>query len=83
MHESPLSRYGLRLAALGYLAAIIVLPTSMILRKAFQNGVGPVMDALTDPRSCTRSSRWLLFSSPCPRTQSSVSSAQWRSFAET
>ena len=45
MRRVPLSRYGLRLAALGYLAAIIVLPTSMILRKAFQNGVRPVMDA--------------------------------------
>ena len=49
MRESALSRYGLRFVALGYLAAIIVLPTSMILGKAFQNGVEPVVDALTDP----------------------------------
>ena len=49
MRESTLSRYGLRFTALGYLAAIIVLPTSMILRKAFQNGLEPVWDALTDP----------------------------------
>jgi sulfate/thiosulfate transport system permease protein len=49
MRESTLSRYGLRFAALGYLAAIIVLPCSMILRKTFQNGVEPVLDALTDP----------------------------------
>jgi sulfate/thiosulfate transport system permease protein len=49
MGESALSRYSLRFAALGYLAAIIVLPCSMILRKAFQNGVEPVLDALTDP----------------------------------
>jgi sulfate transport system permease protein len=49
MGESALSRYSLRFAALGYLAAIIVLPCSMILRKAFQNGVEPVLDALTEP----------------------------------
>jgi sulfate/thiosulfate transport system permease protein len=49
MRESALSRYGLRALALGYLAAILVLPCSMIVYKTFQNGVDPVWEALTDP----------------------------------
>ena len=49
MREGLLARYGLRTVALGYLAAILVLPVSMIVFKTFQNGIGPVWDALTDP----------------------------------
>jgi sulfate/thiosulfate transport system permease protein len=49
MRESALSRYGLRAVALGYLAAILVLPCLMIVFKTFQNGFGPVWTALTDP----------------------------------
>jgi sulfate transport system permease protein len=49
MRETAASRYGLRFAALGYLAAILVLPCSMILVNTFQDGVGPVWEALTDP----------------------------------
>jgi sulfate/thiosulfate transport system permease protein len=49
MRESSAARFGLRTVALGYLAAILVLPVSMIVFKTFQNGIGPVWDALTDP----------------------------------
>ena len=49
MRESSAARFGLRAVALGYLAAILVLPVSMIVFKTFQNGIGPVWDALTDP----------------------------------
>jgi sulfate transport system permease protein len=49
MRESSAARFGLRMVALGYLAAILVLPVSMIVFKTFQNGIGPVWDALTDP----------------------------------
>ena len=49
MREARAARYGLRGVALGYLAAILVLPCSMIVFKTFQNGAGPVWDALTDP----------------------------------
>jgi sulfate/thiosulfate transport system permease protein len=49
MREGVLARYGLRVVALGYLAAILVFPVSMIVFKTFQNGIGPVWDALTDP----------------------------------
>jgi sulfate transport system permease protein len=43
------SRYTLRTAALGYLALILVLPCSMILYHTFKDGLGPVVDAVTDP----------------------------------
>src|SRR5918992_4235546 len=49
MRESAVSRWGLRTIALGYLAAILVLPVSMIVYKTFQNGFDPVWPALTDP----------------------------------
>ena len=49
MRESSAARFGLRAVALGYLAAILVLPVSMIVFKTFQNGIGPVWEALTDP----------------------------------
>jgi sulfate transport system permease protein len=44
-----MSRYAIRFTALGYLALVLVLPLSMILVRTFQDGVGPVWDALTDP----------------------------------
>ena len=49
MGEARAARYGLRAVALGYLAAILVLPCSWIVFKTFQNGVRPVWDALADP----------------------------------
>lgn len=46
--RSP-TRYGLRAVALAYLAAILVLPVSMVLVNAFGDGIGPMLDALRDP----------------------------------
>ena len=48
MHSGA-ARYGLRTLALGYLAAILVLPCSMIVYHTFAEGWAPVWDALTDP----------------------------------
>jgi sulfate transport system permease protein len=49
MRSPALTRYGLRTAALGYLVAILVLPISIVVFNTFQDGVGPVWEALTDP----------------------------------
>jgi sulfate transport system permease protein len=49
MRDRPLTRYGLRTVALGYLVAIVALPFSVVVYKTFQSGVAPVWDALTDP----------------------------------
>ena len=49
MRSSALTRYGLRTAALGYLVAILVLPISIVFFNTFQDGLGPVWEALTDP----------------------------------
>ena len=49
MRSSAAARYGVRLAALGYLAAILVVPCSMIVYHTFADGFAPVWDALTDP----------------------------------
>jgi sulfate/thiosulfate transport system permease protein len=49
MLRRALTRYGLRSVALAYLAAIVVLPFSVVVYKTFQNGLAPVWEALTDP----------------------------------
>ena len=49
MHSSALSRYTIRFIALGYLALVLVLPLSVIFFRTFQDGLGPVIDSLTDP----------------------------------
>jgi sulfate/thiosulfate transport system permease protein len=49
MPSAALARYGVRTLALGYLAAILVLPCSMIVYHTFEEGWAPVWDALTDP----------------------------------
>lgn len=43
------SRLGLRAVALAYLAMLLVLPVSLVVWRTFENGVGPVLDALGDP----------------------------------
>jgi sulfate/thiosulfate transport system permease protein len=43
------ARYGLRFAALGYLTLLLVLPVGLVFFRTFQNGLGPVWNALTDP----------------------------------
>ena len=49
MRSSALSRYTIRFVALGYLALVLVLPLSVIFFRTFQDGIGPVIDSLTDP----------------------------------
>ena len=49
MPRATAARYGIRTMALGYLAAILVLPCSMIVYHTFREGWTPVWDALTDP----------------------------------
>lgn len=49
MRSSPAARYALRTVALGYLGAILVLPCSVIVYHTFEDGLAPVLDALTDP----------------------------------
>jgi sulfate transport system permease protein len=45
------ARLGLRAVALGYLALLLVLPVGLIFWRTFENGVGPVWDALTTPEA--------------------------------
>jgi sulfate transport system permease protein len=45
------ARLGLRAAALGYLALLLVLPLGMVFWRTFQHGLGPVWDAATAPDS--------------------------------
>jgi sulfate transport system permease protein len=50
------TRLALRTIALGYLAALLLVPVSMIVWKTFEGGLSPVLDALTtqDARSALR-----------------------------
>jgi sulfate transport system permease protein len=41
-------RYGLRAAALGYLAFLLALPIGVVVYRTFEDGFGPVWEALTD-----------------------------------
>src|SRR5690349_10995165 len=43
------ARLALRTAVLAYLAALLILPVGLIFWRTFENGLGPVLDALTDP----------------------------------
>jgi sulfate/thiosulfate transport system permease protein len=45
--ESRLQRYGLRFAALGYLAALLVIPVAIIFVRTFEEGLGPPLEAIT------------------------------------
>jgi len=46
-----MSRYGLRVAALGYLAALLLLPVGLVFYRTFEGGIGPVIDAVTTPEA--------------------------------
>ena len=43
------ARYGLRVAALGYLTLLLVLPVGLVFYRTFEHGFGPFWNALTDP----------------------------------
>ncbi len=45
------ARLGLRFAALGYLAALLVFPVGLVFWRTFQHGLGPVIDAATTPEA--------------------------------
>src|SRR5215208_3164200 len=45
--RARLGKYGLRTFALGYLALLLLIPVGMIFARTFQDGVGPVWDAIT------------------------------------
>ncbi len=45
------SRLGLRVAALGYLTALLALPVGYVFWKTFENGLGAVWDAVTTPQA--------------------------------
>jgi sulfate transport system permease protein len=51
MHLRPRTRIGLRTIALGYLAALLLLPVIMVLVRAFGDGIGPAWTAVTTPEA--------------------------------
>ena len=53
------ARYGLRIVALGYLAALLAFPVGMVGYRAFENGVGPAWEAVTTPEAMH--AFWLTF----------------------
>jgi sulfate transport system permease protein len=46
-NRRPYGRYGMRTAALGYLAILLIAPIVMVFYRAFQHGLGPVWHALS------------------------------------
>ena len=46
---SPFARYGMRTAALLYLAALLLLPLVMIFYRTFEDGIGNALEAVTSP----------------------------------
>ena len=50
-------RLGLRLAALGYLAALLLLPVGLVFYRTFEPGLGSVIDSVTTPAAI--SAFWL------------------------
>jgi sulfate/thiosulfate transport system permease protein len=45
------ARLGLRFAALGYLAALLAFPVGLVFWRTFEDGLGPVWDAATNPEA--------------------------------
>ncbi len=45
----PVQRYGMRFLALGYLAALLVVPVSIVFVRTFEDGLGPPIEAITSP----------------------------------
>jgi sulfate transport system permease protein len=44
-------RYLLRFAALGYLAALLLVPLALVFKRAFADGIGPAWEAVTTPQA--------------------------------
>jgi sulfate transport system permease protein len=49
MSSSNAGRWGLRIAGLGYLTMLLLIPLGMIFYKTFEQGIGPPLDAITSP----------------------------------
>lgn len=49
MSANPASRWGLRIAGLGYLTLLLLIPLVMIFYKTFEDGIGPPLEAVTSP----------------------------------
>jgi sulfate transport system permease protein len=47
--HSRLSRYGMRTVALGYLAALLVIPLGMVFYRTFEDGLSAPIEAVTSP----------------------------------
>ncbi|HVI17310.1 MAG TPA: sulfate ABC transporter permease subunit [Gaiellales bacterium] len=52
-----MSRIGLRILALGYLAALLLVPVGLIFYRTFEHGIGAVWDSITTPAAI--SAFWL------------------------
>ena len=46
-----MTRYALRFAALGYLAALLVVPVGLVIYRAFEDGIGEFVAAITTPEA--------------------------------
>jgi sulfate transport system permease protein len=57
MRTSPRVRIGLRVAALGYLAVLLLVPVGLVFYRTFEPGVGAVYDSVTTPAAI--SAFWL------------------------
>jgi sulfate/thiosulfate transport system permease protein len=57
MRTSPPVRIGLRVAALGYLAVLLLVPVGLVFYRTFEPGVGAVYDSVTTPAAI--SAFWL------------------------
>ena len=51
MSSGSASRLGLRTIALGYLAALLVLPVGLVFYRTFEHGLAPAWDAVTTPEA--------------------------------
>ena len=49
MSVEPRTRIGLRLLALGYLAALLAVPVGLVFYRTFEHGIGAVYDSVTTP----------------------------------
>jgi sulfate/thiosulfate transport system permease protein len=49
MSRTPRSPWLLRVAGLGYLTVLLLLPLGIIFYKTFEHGIGPPLDAITSP----------------------------------
>src|SRR3954462_9516180 len=45
------AKYGLRFAALGYLAILLVAPVGFVFYKTFEHGIGAAWDSITTPEA--------------------------------